>query len=126
MILCSKSVENVLLRLFFTGFERTGRGGKQYFDAIESFSKLPNTVLSVYADRPASWVRDKVKVAKVGNLWFSYNKDDFGNVIVDEVYDSQIGKIITEQTKSNSKVVISEAQLRNIIKESIKKVLNII
>ena len=43
-----------------------------------------------------------------------------------KVYDSQIGKIITEQTKSNSKVVISEAQLRNIIKESIKKVLNII
>lgn len=126
MILCSKSVENVLLRLFFTGFERTGQGGKQYFDAIESFSKLPHSVLSVYADRPISWVREKTKVVKVGYLWFSYNKDDLGNVIINEVYDSQIGKIITEETKSNSEIIISESQLRNIIKESIKKVLNII
>ena len=47
MILCSKSVENVLLRLFFTGFERTGQGGKQYFDAIESFSKLPHSVFYI-------------------------------------------------------------------------------
>jgi hypothetical protein len=95
MIIYSNEVKNVLDRIFLEEIALRGNELKTYNQCIETLDSLENSIITYYAHEPFAWKRDKVPYVKAGRYWFSYKRYPSA-IIVQEVYDSQKGIIITE------------------------------
>ena len=95
MILYSNSVQNVLDRLFLEDVAFSGKEPNTYNECIEALEGLENCIIGMTANKPLAWAREKTKFIPVGRYWFSY-KVLPDAIVVDEVYDTLTGQIITE------------------------------
>ena len=95
MIVCSRNVENVLLRFHLESVAK-GVEPTLYYNCISAIEKIQTSIATIIPDRPLSWKRENGTIIKVGNIWFLYKKFDNGLITVEEVYDAKRNEILTE------------------------------
>lgn len=94
-IIYSNSVRNVLDRMYLEAVVLRGTSPKEYGECIDAIESIPNSIVTSQANRPLCWAREKADIICPNRYWFSYKR--FSNaILVDEVYDSKTGQILTE------------------------------
>ena len=83
-------------RICWQEFGKTGDFSQLYYECEEAIAEIPSSIVTIIADRPFNWAREKCTIIKAKNLWFLYERDDDGNVLVEEVYDAKTNQILTE------------------------------
>ncbi len=120
MIICSQSVQNVLDRLYVTAV-MMGKQPVEYNRCIEALRSVESGIIRTVAQKPLSWARARLFVAKSGRYWFGYVMQN-NVVIVDEVFDCVRNTIIDESTNRRT-ITIKESELRMMIQECVKSII---
>ena len=95
VIIYSNSVRNVLDRMYLEAVAFRGATPKEYGECIDAIESLPSSIVTIRANRPLCWAREKATIICPNRYWFSYKR--FSNaILIDEVYDSKSGQILTE------------------------------
>ena len=94
-IIYSNSVRNVLDRMYLEAVAIRGTTLKEYGECVGAIESIPTSIVTIRANRPLCWAREKATIIRPNRYWFSYRR--FSNaILVDEVYDSKTGQILTE------------------------------
>lgn len=96
VIIYSRSVKNVLDRIYLESVALRGQNPKEYYECIDAIESLQHSIVTIRANsRPLCWVREKATIICPNRYWFSYKR--FSNaILIDEVYDSKSGQILSE------------------------------
>ena len=118
----STSVQNVLDRIYLSAVTM-GKAPIEYANCINALHKIEHGTIRTLAQKPISWARDGLYVAKSGRYWFGYTiQNDV--VIVEEVYDCITNRIIWEQTARRfNRIRLTESKIRKIVEESVRRIL---
>ena len=121
MIIYSPSVQNVLDRLYVSAVTM-GKQPIEYNHCLKSIHAAESGVIRTVAQKPLSWARAGLFVAKAGRYWFGYVIQN-NVVIIDEVFDCVRNTIIDESIV-RKKIVLTESDLKMMVKNCVRKVLS--
>lgn len=122
MIIFSPSVQNVLDRLYVTSVTM-GKQPVEYNRCIEAIRSAESGIIRTVAQKPLSWARARLFVAKAGRYWFGYVLQN-NVVIIDEVFDCARNTIIYESINRKT-ITLTESDLRVMIQECLQEILKV-
>ena len=121
MIIYSPSVQNVLDRLYLSAVTM-GHQPIEYNRCLESIHAVESGIIRTVAQKPLSWARAGLFVAKAGRYWFGYVIQE-NVVIIEEVFDCVRNTIIDEST-IRKKITLTESDVRRMVKECVERILS--
>jgi hypothetical protein len=129
MVICSKEIENVLYDIYFSEFAQNVNTPR-YYAIKEKLLNLDKTYLNRRIGRYPAWKRSGMFEIQIGCHILGYSWDGTTACIEEYFKDTvrenlQYKNIRYNIMKTNKDVVrLTESKLRNIIAESVKKVLS--